>query len=300
MYANCGYLIDSMRDVIVDTERPLTVGCCGCYRLITRPQLRTYRPEGRADYQIVYINDGQAWFDKTMDGTGLVVGPGTMVAFRPGEPQSYVYTADYRTDACWVHFSGTAAEEMLRSAGFTDTQHGIMHVGTDPEFRRLFDSMIRELQLRREGFRQLLEYQLRSLVIRIRRQMAENLTASDPTSATLVQDAILYFNEHFSEDISITDYAAGLGMSDSTFTGLFKQAAGMPPKRYLTSVRMKHAYNLLTATEYPVNEIALMVGYDNPLYFSRLYRKYAGLSPSDQRRLGPQPPVVAPDPLTNA
>ena len=45
----------------------------------------------------------------------------------------------------------------------------------------------------------------------------------------------------------------------------------MPPKRYITAIRMQRARGLLIDTDYPINEVAFLVGYDNPLYFSRLY-----------------------------
>ncbi|BAQ30768.1 helix-turn-helix transcriptional regulator [Bifidobacterium scardovii] len=295
MYVNNAYLTFE-HDEVVDDVHPLTVGSCGCYRMINRPRLRTWRPEARKDYQLVYINAGQAWFDKTMDGQGTVYGAGTMVAYLPNEPQWYTYTAAYHTDACWVHFSGTEAGALLRDAGFNEENHGVLQAGADPEIRRLFELMIRELQLRREGFRELLEYELRSLLVRVRRQRVESGSPSDDAAATLVQNAILYFNEHFSEAISIAQYAEQLHVSESWFNNAFKNAVGVPPKRYITAIRMQRARGLLIDTDYPINEVAFLVGYDNPLYFSRLYGKYAGLSPSQQRAQGAAPLSITVEP----
>lgn len=73
-------------------------------------------------------------------------------------------------------------------------------------------------------------------------------------------------------------------MSSSGLTAAFRRATGLPPKRYLTTMRMRRATTLLEGTDHTVAEVARMVGYDNPLYFSRLYRSYTGLPPSAAKR----------------
>ena len=54
---------------------------------------------------------------------------------------------------------------------------------------------------------------------------------------------------------------------------------------HIVSIRITNAQMLLEATNYAVNEIARIVGYDNPLYFSRLFHKQKGCSPSEYRKL---------------
>lgn len=54
--------------------------------------------------------------------------------------------------------------------------------------------------------------------------------------------------------------------------------------QYIVSLRIKNAQTLIETTDYNMNEIALIVGYDNPLYFSRLFKKQKGLSPSEYKK----------------
>ena len=58
----------------------------------------------------------------------------------------------------------------------------------------------------------------------------------------------------------------------------------MPPMQYILSIRIANAQNLLETTAYTVSEIAAIVGYDNPLYFSRLFKKQLGMSPTEYRK----------------
>ena len=73
-------------------------------------------------------------------------------------------------------------------------------------------------------------------------------------------------------------------MSTSWFIRGFKEYTGFTPMQYILSVRIANAQGLLETTDYNVSEISRIVGYDNPLYFSRIFRKQCGVSPSDFRR----------------
>ena len=95
--------------------------------------------------------------------------------------------------------------------------------------------------------------------------------------------AVQYFHAHYSEPISIKDYAQDLGLSVSWFTRSFREYTGSAPAQYLISLRISAAQSLLETSDHNITEIAELVGYDNPLYFSRLFRKQTGMSPSDFR-----------------
>ena len=73
-------------------------------------------------------------------------------------------------------------------------------------------------------------------------------------------------------------------MSVSWFIRNFKEYTSSTPAQYLLSLRISNAQTLLENTAYNITEIANIVGYDNPLYFSRLFRKQCGMSPSEFRK----------------
>lgn len=76
-------------------------------------------------------------------------------------------------------------------------------------------------------------------------------------------------------------------MSTCWFIRNFKQYTKMTPLQYILSIRIANAQSLLETTLYSMTEIASIVGYDNPLYFSRIFKKQTGLSPSEYRKNAP-------------
>lgn len=279
MYMNSGYLHNSLVD-FKDKTRPLVVGSCGTYRLYTRPKLPTYRPRGRIDFQILYVAAGKAHF--FFDGRDTVVTAGHMVLYQPKEVQRYVYYGIDQTEVFWVHFTGNNVKNILKSFGIPLTGH-IFYTGKSPAYQKLFQEMIRELQLCRPHYEELLSMLLLQLFILINRQLV-----SGPKLAGYVQNemeaAIRHFSDNYNSEIIIDDYAASMHRSTVWFIRSFKQYTGVTPMQYIISLRISNAQRLLGTSDYNVTEIASIVGYDNPLYFSRLFKKQTGMAPSEYRK----------------
>ena len=99
-----------------------------------------------------------------------------------------------------------------------------------------------------------------------------------------IVQAVHYFNENYSQNISIEQYAASRSMSTSWFNRSFRSAVGTSPMKYILEVRIRNAQVLLETTDYSISDIASIIGYDNPLYFSRLFSRKFAMSPSEYRK----------------
>lgn len=90
--------------------------------------------------------------------------------------------------------------------------------------------------------------------------------------------------EHFVEDFNLDQLAALSGLSKFHFHRLFKSAVGVSPSSFHTNLRMEVARKLLRETKRSITDVSLEVGYSNSSYFAQVFRKEAGISPSNYRR----------------
>lgn len=278
MYTNVAYLNNSRAD-IADDSRSLMVTSCGYYRLLTRPSFVTDRPAGRRDYQLLYIAKGKAHF--VLGGREHVLTEGSMVLYRPGEPQKYFYHAAEKPEVFWVHFTGRDVATILQYYELPETEN-VFFTGTSPDYQWLYRQMIQELQLCRVNYGELLSLILRHIFIMMNRFLTEGQEGGGVLGE--VERAAHFFNENYSSRINIGEYAASRHMSACWFIRSFRQALKVTPAQYILSLRMANAQSLLESTDYNISEIASAVGYDNPLYFSRLFRRYSGVSPAQYRK----------------
>lgn len=100
--------------------------------------------------------------------------------------------------------------------------------------------------------------------------------------------------DRLAEDISLDELAAEAHLSPFHFARMFKQSVGLPPRVYLTRLRMDKACELLEHSKLSVTQIALEVGYSSNQVLARVFCKYRGISPSEYRRTvrGPAQPLV--------
>ena len=281
MYINSGYLNNS-RVPFKDKSKPLLVGSCGTYRLQTVKKLPTWRPRGRLDYQLLYVVSGKAHF--YFDDAERIVTAGHMVLFQPRQEQHYEYFGTDKTEVYWVHFTGSNVKNILRRYDIPlDTP--VFYSGTSVIYAYLFKEMINELQTCRTGYEELLTMYLQQILILVQRIRLERRPSVNTHIQEEMEYARRYFNEHYNEQINIEEYAESRNMSVSWFQRNFKQMVNYSPMQYLLTIRMNNAASLLESTDYSIAEISTIVGYDNPLYFSRLFKKQNRVSPSEYRKL---------------
>ncbi|MCR5675904.1 MAG: response regulator [Lachnospiraceae bacterium] len=99
-----------------------------------------------------------------------------------------------------------------------------------------------------------------------------------------VQEAIRYIEEHYAEeDLTLNRLAAHVNFSPNHLSAVFRQQTGQPFIKYLTDYRMNAAKQMLTTSGKKSSEIGLLVGYRDPHYFSYLFKKTQGMTPTQYR-----------------
>ncbi len=261
----------------------LLINSCGTYRLYNKVQLPTFREKGRIDYQLIYLVSGKGYF-YFHEGVPTMVNAGTMVLFRPEEPQRYIFYGKDKPDIYWIHFTGSAVEESFQKYGINCDSHIISTDTRQDSIVNLFKQIIWELQTKKVFFQDSTTLYFKQLLILLGRHNSKYNLNEKKVSSIEIEEAVSYFYEHYSENINVEEYVDNFGLSISSFFRKFKLYTGMTPLQYILDIRLTNAKNLLKTSDYSVNEIALIVGYDNPLYFSRLFHKHTGLSPIEYRK----------------
>ena len=278
MYTNLAYLGEEHED-IVDLSKPIIVTAAGYYRVHTSRVIETERPNGRGDYQLLYVASGKVHF--IFDNTERIIPKGNMVLFRPGETQIYYLYAADKPETYWVHFTGSDVDLLLDYYRMPKNEN-VFFTGTSPDYQWLFRQMIQELQLMRVNYEDLLNMNLRHIFLIINRYLVEgNKVGTEMLDE--VEKAAHYFNEHYNETIVIEDYAREHGMTANWFTQSFKKITKFTPLQYIVSLRITNAMIMIETTDYNVSQIAAAVGYDNSLYFSRIFKNRTGMSPTEYK-----------------
>ncbi|MBA4701393.1 MAG: helix-turn-helix transcriptional regulator [Ruminococcus sp.] len=105
-----------------------------------------------------------------------------------------------------------------------------------------------------------------------------------PHKNYVVNQIIQYFNKHYSEKISLDQIAQNMYLSTLYISKLFKSETGDTPINYLIQLRMEKARKLMeTEPASSIQSIASQVGYEDAYYFSKLFKKHFGVSPSKYR-----------------
>lgn len=95
-----------------------------------------------------------------------------------------------------------------------------------------------------------------------------------------------YIDTNYEKVLQATDIARSVGMSYGYFSRCFHDIIGQSFSDYCIQSRIKHAQNLLETTDQTIQAIACAVGYQDEKYFSRIFKKFTGMSPSEFRRSG--------------
>lgn len=97
---------------------------------------------------------------------------------------------------------------------------------------------------------------------------------------------LAYIEEHIGDvDLKVDDMAVALSMGRSTFYARLKQIADMSPNDFLRHIRMKRAEDLVTESSMTFSQIAYAVGFSDPKYFGKCFKKHTGMSPSEYRKV---------------
>lgn len=106
----------------------------------------------------------------------------------------------------------------------------------------------------------------------------------DNRSDRIVEQATRYISDHYTEKLSVAEIADILNISTGHLSVTFKKITGINISDYIANVKIEHAKELIDTHKYLMYEISEMLGFDNPYYFSKVFKKVTGISPRDHEK----------------
>ena len=259
------------------SDEPIVVNCAdfndktGVFSTVSRT--------GRADVSICYIAEGELFFSLGGDGRRILEA-GTVAVVLPHTPMNYGIERELSVRRTyWLHFTGSYAMALLNSCGLGEG--GYFRLPDESGLTAAFTDLLDEM---RHPPTQIKRIRAAALAVMLLTQIGTLLERGN--KARRLPKSIAYIREHFTEDIDKSSLAAMDGLGASQYHSLFKKVMGETPASYITSLRMRKARELLLDPDLPIAEVAEQCGYDDALYFSRVFRRTVGVSPSKYRLRG--------------
>ncbi len=234
---------------------------------------RTLRRNGRVDHHILYVVSGVCV--ASLDGEDVKLTAGDYLYYPPGMSQCYTFFRNNRCTTFWIHFTGRAAEEVAEGL---ELRPGVTRCEPSDRAQSLFDELVRTF--RRGGpFHSSEENGLLLLILSALAHAGDERTPSGG-----VETVMRLMSESPDRPYSADEWAKTAGLSVGRFEHKFRETAGVSPLAYYNRLRAKRACELLSCTAMSVTEIASALGYDDPFYFSRSFKRVLGVSPAVWRK----------------
>lgn len=240
---------------------------------------RVERKTGLEQHILMVISSGEGWAEWGDQSTTLRAGQALLLS--PGTPHCYGSRGQDPWSLYWFHFEGQGAHDLLSCINMkpgecqlSPTQH--KSIGT--EFQRV-------LKIVDRGFADNTLMELsKSLIHVLTLIRAQSAARSKGRGADRIEDVISHMKSHLGLNLSLPELASLAGLSVPQFSHLFRQHTGVSPMVYFSELRMQLASTLLDQTNEPIHKVSEKMGFSDPLYFSRQFRKCTGLSPRKYRQ----------------
>ena len=213
-----------------------------------------------------------------INGVNTIIPAGHILIFPPHVAQIYTYYANDNPEIFWIHFTGTDCYHLIDSSQIKQ-----VYIGENLQIKTLFQEIIQELQLKKILFENIIIHDLYKLLTLIERSKSFQHNFSEDRSS--LDRLIIQLNHHYMDAWTISSMASYCNLSKDYFAHYFKKTLGLAPMHFLTRLRIEKAVELLQDEDLSVSYIASLVGYEDALYFSRVFKKATGFSPKTYHKM---------------
>lgn len=253
----------------------ITINCAGYYEL-DEPGRINRRKSGRHDYLLCYNHAGL--IKAEFGGQQYPIAEGTVFIYKPHEEQYFGQANSDKFANYWVHFTGYGVMELLIKAKLWDRP--MFKVGKSSELIELFESMIGELSEKQVNFEALSASLFHQLIFQISRKWSLQNKRNHMSLRDLEMSRSLdYLHQNFDRKTTVRELADRIGLSPTRYSAVFRAYTGCSPQQYLINYRLQRAKEWMLHTHLSIKQIASLAGFEDQLYFSKLFKKHEKMSP---------------------
>ncbi|WP_276357229.1 AraC family transcriptional regulator [Cohnella caldifontis] len=241
------------------------------------------REEGCDSHIFIYCAEGEGWLEWKGDKPAKLERR-QLAVIPAGSPHRYGASADNPWTIYWFHLKGEQAELLIRAYGL-DQGPLQLTIGTHARFLEDFEQSYALLSDKTYSMpaqihvSQCIRHLLSTIGI-----TADN-TARDKKRERYLEQAIRYMTDRLNGSVTLRELAGHTGLSKQHLIYLFNRETGCPPIEYFLRMKMQRAGQMLDLTDLGVKEVCAAVGISDPYYFSRLFKKLMGASPTEYRKV---------------
>ena len=237
------------------------------------------RPNGYQWHQIFYCASGNGTLGSGADA--LKIHPGDYFFLPKEQPHSY-YPEKEKWDIRWTAFEGTACDGLLEKLGMTDAV--VIHPDRDNTLEKTFDRMIKAIETDILYCDHICSGLIYDYILEFHRYMNSDTGNERSRNMTMLMPALRFMYENFKRDISVTELSAMVGVTPQHFCRVFGKTMDMRPVEFLNKIRLEEAKRLLSETNSTVAYAAEQSGFRDTCYFSTLFKRYTGTTPSAYKK----------------
>ncbi len=228
------------------------------------------RENGRNDCHILLVESGSCTVKYNKQE--YTMQKGDFVFYPPNAEQFYSFSGSCLS--LWCHFTGNAIEEILNECKIDG---GVFSCCMYTKVFEIFYDMIKHFHNTSENAL------ANSDLIKLLFYLSPDTDRGNLCNDEKISDVLNYIHTNYMQPITVETLAKMTGYSESRFDRIFKSSVGSTPIQYLNNIRLTYASDLLRATTLSILEISASCGFNDPLYFSRVFKKKFSVSPSKYR-----------------
>ena len=240
----------------------------------------------RPQYHLHFIIDGKGTFQ--VHGKTWHLSRRQLFLCPPDTPLCYSSDSEDPWHYAWVSFYGPKASLWLKQAGF-DSENPVRDSYIPVEqFTILIQQLLNTWKPATGNDLRRLSCLFHLMSLLISSNTAENAFPAGSkadTNATLFAQALEFISDNYDCNIHVQDISNYLGISRSRLCSLFQSHQGQTPQNYLLLFRMQKAQELLTSTNFGIQDISHQIGYPDSQTFSKAFRRVYHISPSEYQKL---------------